>query len=281
MQSNSTCTLFKNILTKTLRYQSQVHKPYTYRCVLLRHGESEWNSSNRFTGWTDVGLSEVGKIEAHDAGLALKQKGFHFDIVYTSMLKRTIDTYKILAESMGCSHLPVIKTWRLNERHYGALQGFNKSETAQRLGHEQVKIWRRCYDVRPPALDDSDPRHPRNDPKYQNLPKDVLPAAECLKDTVIRVLPFWYDYIATSMLEGKNPLVILHGHSTRAIIKHLNKISDNDIIEVRVPTGIPLVYEFDENLKPIRSYYLAEEAEVKRRIARTSLAPKQEVTVNN
>jgi len=240
---------------------------YAYRCVFLRHGESQWNLDNRFTGWTDVSLSDTGKTEAAGAGKILKEKGFEFDIVYTSVLTRAIQTYNIAAENMGTLYLPITRSWRLNERHYGALQGLNKAETAAKHGEDQVKIWRRSYDIPPPPLEETDERHPKNDVRYKNLPKDVLPATECLKDTVVRVLPFWYDHIASSMLAGKRPFVVAHGNSLRAIVKHLDKISDKDIIELNIPTGVPLVYEFDKDLQPIRHYYLADEADLAKKMA--------------
>ena len=239
---------------------------YAHRCVFLRHGESEWNKSNRFTGWTDVSLTDQGKIEAAGAGKILKEKGFKFDIVFTSVLTRAIQTHNIAAENHGSLFLPIVRSWRLNERHYGALQGLNKAETAAKHGEDKVKVWRRSYDIPPPPLEESDERHPKNDPKFANLPKDVLPATECLKDTVVRVLPFWYDHIAAAMIEGKNPFVVAHGNSLRAIVKHLDKISDEAIVELNIPTGIPLVYEFDKDLKPIRSYYLADEADLKKKM---------------
>jgi 2,3-bisphosphoglycerate-dependent phosphoglycerate mutase len=252
---------------QSLTSQTSANVSYAHRCVFLRHGESEWNKSNRFTGWTDVYLTETGKSEAASAGKILKEKGFKFDIAYTSVLTRAIQTYNLAADNLGCLYLPVIRSWRLNERHYGGLQGLNKSETAAKHGEAQVKIWRRSYDIPPPPLEESDERHPKNDPRYQNLPKDVLPATECLKDTVVRVLPFWYDHIATAMLEGKSPFVVAHGNSLRAIVKHLDKISDDDIVELNIPTGIPLVYEFDKDLQPIRHYYLADEADLEKKMA--------------
>jgi len=253
-------------MIQSLPTQTSANFSHAYRCVFLRHGESEWNKTNRFTGWTDVTLTELGQQEAGNAGKILKEKNFQFDIVYTSVLTRAIQTYNLAAVQLGCLYLPVVRSWRLNERHYGALQGLNKSETAAKHGEQQVKVWRRSYDIPPPPLEETDERHPSADPRYRNLPKDVLPATECLKDTVVRVLPFWYDHIASAMLEGKNPLVVAHGNSLRAIVKHLDKISDDDIIELNIPTGIPLVYEFDKDLKPIRHYYLANEDELKKKM---------------
>jgi len=252
---------------QSLSSQSSANISYAYRCVFLRHGESEWNKSNRFTGWTDVKLTDLGKIEAANAGKILKENKFEFDIVYTSVLSRAIQTYNIAAESLDCLYLPIIRSWRLNERHYGGLQGLNKSETAAKHGEDQVKIWRRSYDIPPPPLEANDQRSPTFDPRYSNLPKDVLPLTECLKDTVERVLPFWYDHIGSSMLQGKKPFVVAHGNSLRAIVKHLDKISDEEIVELNIPTGVPLVYEFDKDLKPIRHYYLADEAELKQKMA--------------
>lgn len=239
---------------------------FAYRCVFLRHGESTWNLENRFTGWTDVTLTDQGRNEAADAGKLLKAKGFEFDIVFTSVLTRAIQTYNLAADQIGCHYLPVVRSWRLNERHYGALQGLNKSETAAKHGEQQVKIWRRSYDIPPPPLDDNDPRHPKFDRRYRNLPKDVLPATECLKDTVARALPFWSDTICSAILEGKRPLVVAHGNSLRAIVKHLDSVSEKDILELNIPTAVPLVYEFDQNLKPLRHYYLADEDELKKKM---------------
>jgi len=239
---------------------------YAYRCVFLRHGESQWNKENRFTGWTDVYLSELGKQEAVGAGKILKERGFRFDIVFTSVLSRAIQTYNLAAEELGCSYLPIVRSWRLNERHYGALQGLNKAETAAKHGEAQVKVWRRSYDIPPPPLEESDKRHAKHDPRYKNLPNDVLPDTECLKDTVVRVLPFWYDQICGAMIEGKQPFVVAHGNSLRAIVKYLDKISDEEIVELNIPTGIPLVYEFDKDLKPLKHYYLADENELKKKM---------------
>jgi len=246
--------------------QPSANISYAYRCVFLRHGESEWNKTNRFTGWTDVYLTDTGKVEAANAGLILKEKGFEFDIVFTSVLSRAIQTYNLASDKLGCQYLPIVRSWRLNERHYGGLQGLNKAETAAKHGEQQVKVWRRSYDIPPPPLDENDERHPKNDPRYKNLPKDVLPPTECLKDTVVRVLPFWYDHIASAMLEGKRPFVVAHGNSLRAIVKHLDKISDEAIIELNIPTGIPLVYEFDKDLQPIRNYYLANQDDLKKKM---------------
>lgn len=237
-----------------------------YKVVFLRHGESEWNKDNRFTGWMDVGLSSLGEQEAVAAAETLKEKGYEFDVCYTSVLKRAVHTLWTVLKCMDLSHLPIINSWRLNERHYGALQGLDKAETAAKHGEDQVKIWRRSYDIQPPALEDSDSRHPRNQKTYKNMPKDICPATECLKDTVARALPFWFDEIAPAILSGKRVLVAAHGNSLRALVKHLNKISDKDIVELNIPTAVPLVFELDENLHPIKHYYLMDEAELKARM---------------
>ncbi|MCX8085331.1 MAG: 2,3-diphosphoglycerate-dependent phosphoglycerate mutase [Rhodocyclaceae bacterium] len=229
-----------------------------HKLVLLRHGESTWNQENRFTGWTDVGLTEKGIAEAKAAGELLKAEGFDFDIAYTSVLKRAIKTLWIVLETMDRMWLPVVHSWRLNERHYGALQGLNKAETAAKFGEEQVKLWRRSYDVPPPALDTSDPRYDTRDPRYAHFAPGLFPTTECLKDTVARFLPFWFDSIAPAMKAGKRVLVVAHGNSLRALIKYLDDISDADIVGVNIPTGQPLVYEFDDELKPVRNYYLGD-----------------------
>jgi len=228
--------------------------------VLLRHGESTWNKENLFTGWTDVPLSERGIEEARAAGRLMREEGLTFDIVFTSLLVRAIRTAEIALEELGQSWLPVERSWRLNERHYGALQGLNKKELAQRYGSEQVFRWRRSYDVPPPPLEPDDPRHPRHDPRYRLLPPDVLPATECLKDVVARILPYWQDAIAPRLLEGKRVLVVAHGNSLRALVKHLDGISDDAIAELNIPTGIPLLYRLDDALRPIERRYLGDEA---------------------
>lgn len=238
-----------------------------YILVLLRHGESSWNKENRFTGWTDVPLSEEGEQEALAAGDTLKEKNYKFDIVYTSTLKRAIETTWMVLKRIDQQYLPIINTWRLNERHYGALQGWNKSETAAKHGEEQVKIWRRSYDIPPPPLESTDKRWPGNDPIYADIPKDVLPLTECLKDTVNRVLPFWFDYIAPAILTGKRVLVSAHGNSLRGLVKHLDRMSEDAILELNIPTGVPLVYELDANLQPIKHYYLLDEEELKQKMA--------------
>ncbi|RMG43837.1 MAG: 2,3-diphosphoglycerate-dependent phosphoglycerate mutase [Acidobacteria bacterium] len=237
----------------------------TYRVVLLRHGESTWNKENRFTGWTDVPLSELGIEEAHDAGRRLREAGYTFDVAHTSRLKRAIQTLNIVLEELDLLHIDCPRSWRLNERHYGALQGLNKKETAQRHGEEQTFIWRRSYDVPPPPLDPNDERHPANDPRYANLPREVLPATECLKDVVARFLPYWQDRIAPDILAGRRVLISAHGNSLRALVKHLDAIPDDEIPKLNIPTGIPLVYELDEALRPVRHFYLADEEEVRRK----------------
>lgn len=229
-----------------------------YKVVLLRHGESVWNKENLFTGWTDVDLSAHGREEAKEAGVTLRQGGYKFDLVITSVLKRAIRTAWSVMDEMDLMWLPVKNDWRLNERHYGALQGLNKSETAAKYGEQQVKIWRRSYDIRPPALDAADPRYPGHDPRYQSLSKEQLPLTECLKDTVERVLPCWHDLIAPSIHAGRQVLVAAHGNSLRAMAKYLQGISDEEIIDLNIPTGVPLVQELDENLKSVRHYYLGD-----------------------
>ena len=235
-----------------------------YKVVLLRHGESQWNLDNRFTGWTDVDLTEKGIREAENAGKVLKENGFVFDIAYTSVLKRALRTLWLTLEEMDLLWIPVIKSWRLNERHYGALQGLNKAETAALHGEDKVLIWRRSYDVPPPALEKSDPRFPGNDPRYADMdPKDV-PFTECLKDTVERFLPIWHETIAPAIKTGKRVIIAAHGNSLRALVKYLDNISEQDILKLNIPTGLPLVYELDSNLKPIRHYYLGDEEAVKK-----------------
>ena len=232
------------------------------KLVLLRHGESTWNKENRFTGWTDVALSEKGVQEAKTAGLLLKQNGFVFDVAYTSLLKRSIKTLWIVLEDMDLMWIPVNLSWRLNERHYGALQGLNKSETASKFGEQQVLLWRRSYDVRPPALDKSDSRYPGNDPRYKGLPEKYLPLTECLKDVVARFLPYWNETIAPAVKSGQNVIIVAHGNSLRALVMYLDHISSEEILELNIPTGIPLVYELDNNLLPLKHYYLGDEETV-------------------
>ena len=233
-----------------------------YRIVLLRHGESVWNMENRFTGWTDVDLSMRGVDEAKRAGALLKDAGFVFDQAYTSVLKRAIRTLWLALDAMDLMWIPVHISWRLNERHYGALQGLNKSETASKYGEEQVLVWRRSYDVPPPALAHDDPRHPRNDPRYAGLNDTELPLTECLKDTVARFMPYWNDAIAPAVRRGGKIIIAAHGNSLRALIKYLDGISDRDIVDLNVPTGRPLIYELDADLRPVRSYYLGDQKEI-------------------
>lgn len=229
-----------------------------YKIVLLRHGESVWNRENRFTGWTDVDLTEAGVAEAHAAGKLLREKGFAFDRAYTSVLKRANKTLNIVLEELGQLWLPIAYSWRLNERHYGALQGLNKAETAAKFGDEQVLVWRRSYDTPPPALADDDPRLEADDPRYASLPKARFPRTECLADTVARFVPYWETTIVPSLLAGERILIAAHGNSLRALIKYLDKVSDSDIVGLNIPTAQPLVYELDADLQPIRHYYLAD-----------------------
>ena len=236
------------------------------KIVLLRHGESVWNKENRFTGWTDVDLTDKGVQEAKKAGVVLQEKEFIFDVVFTSVLKRAVRTTWLVLEQMDLMWVPVVNSWRLNERHYGALQGLNKADTAAKHGEEQVHIWRRSYDIRPPALEKSDPRYPGNEPKYRDLSEDELPCVECLKDTVERFLPFWHEAIVPEIKNNKNVLISAHGNSLRALVKHLDNVSDKDILELNIPTGIPLVYELDADLKPLKHYYLAEPEELENAI---------------
>lgn len=234
------------------------------KLVLLRHGESVWNKENRFTGWTDVDLSEKGVEEAHEAGRILRSEGFDFDIAFTSVLKRAIRTLNIVLEELDRQWLPVRKHWRLNERHYGALQGLNKSETAQIEGEEQVHIWRRSYDIAPPALEEGDGRFPRNEAQYRNVDPHVLPQTECLKDTVERFMPYWFDQIVPELKGGKRVIISAHGNSLRALVKYLDKISDEEITGLNIPTGLPLVYELDDELQPLKSYYLGDPERVEK-----------------
>jgi len=238
-----------------------------YKVVLLRHGESIWNKENRFTGWTDVDLSEKGIEEAHKAGQTLNKEGYTFNIAYTSVLKRAIRTLWITLDEMDLMWIPVIRNWRLNERHYGALQGLNKAETAQKFGEDQVKIWRRSYDIQPPALERTDERYPGNDPRYADLKENELPLTECLKDTVARFVPYWEGIITASIKQGKKVIIAAHGNSLRALVKYLDNIPDNEIVELNIPTGIPLVYELDKDLKSIKSYYLGDQEEIKKAAA--------------
>jgi len=229
-----------------------------YKLVLVRHGQSVWNLENRFTGWTDVDLTEQGMAEAKAGGQLLKEGGYEFDIAYTSVLKRAIKTLNIIQEEMGLEWIPVIRAWQLNERHYGSLQGLNKAEMAEKFGEAQVKIWRRSYDVPPPALELDDDRHPRFDRRYADLKPEELPATESLKITLERVLPFWHSTLAPMIKSGQRVLVAAHGNSLRAMVKYLDNISEAEITELNIPTGIPLVYELDADLKPVKSYYLGD-----------------------
>jgi 2,3-bisphosphoglycerate-dependent phosphoglycerate mutase len=231
-----------------------------YKVVLLRHGESTWNQENRFTGWTDVDLSAKGLTEAEQAGKLLQEDGFTFDVAYTSVLKRALRTCWIALDALDLLWIPVIKNWRLNERHYGALQGLDKAETAARHGEGQVKIWRRSYDIPPPALTPDDARHPSHDRRYAGLTAAEIPATESLKDTVARFVPYWSDTVAPAIARGERVLIAAHGNSLRALVKYLDGISDQAIVELNIPTGIPLVYELDRDLKPIRNYYLGDAA---------------------
>ena len=235
-----------------------------HKVVLLRHGESTWNKENRFTGWTDVDLSANGLKEAKNAGEVLKKEGYKFDIAYTSVLKRAIRTLWITLDEMDLMWIPVIRSWRLNERHYGALQGLNKVETAKKYGEEQVLIWRRSYDIQPPALEKNDGRYPGNDPRYADLSESELPLTECLKDTVARFVPYWEGTIAPTIKQGKKVIIAAHGNSMRALVKYLDDVSDNEIVELNIPTSIPLVYELDKNLNSVKSYYLGDPEEIKK-----------------
>ena len=235
-----------------------------YKVVLVRHGESTWNKENRFTGWTDVDLSEKGLQEAAKGGETLKKEGFVFDVAYTSVLKRAIRTLWTVLDKMDLMWIPVHHTWRLNERHYGSLQGLNKSETAAKFSEDQVLVWRRSYDVPPPALTKDDPRFPGNDPRYKDLKPSELPLTECLKDTVARFLPYWHETIAPAIKSGKKVIIAAHGNSLRALVKYLDNVSEEEIVKLNIPTGIPLVYELDKDLKPLKHYYLGDPEEVKK-----------------
>lgn len=235
-----------------------------YKVVLLRHGESQWNLENRFTGWTDVDLTEKGVQEGKSAGKVLKENGFTFDIAYASVLKRALRTLNLALDEMDLLWIPVIKSWRLNERHYGGLQGLNKSETAALHGEDMVLIWRRSYDVPPPALEKNDPRYPGNDARYADVAEKDLPLTECLKDTVDRFLPLWHETIAPMIKTGKKVIIAAHGNSLRALVKYLDNMTEEEILKLNIPTGLPLVYELDANLKPIKHYYLGDEEAVKK-----------------
>jgi len=234
-----------------------------HKLVLLRHGESVWNRENRFTGWTDVGLSEKGMAEAREAGRLLQQEGFTFDVAFTSVLKRAIKTLWLTLEELDRMWLPVHHSWRLNERHYGALQGLDKAETAAKFGDAQVKIWRRAYDIAPPPLADGDPRLEIGNPRYADLKAGEFPKTECLKDTVARFLPYWHETIAPALRSGRRVVIAAHGNSLRALVKYLDDISNADIVELNIPTGQPLVYELDDGLKPIKHYYLGDEEAIR------------------
>jgi 2,3-bisphosphoglycerate-dependent phosphoglycerate mutase len=235
-----------------------------FKIVLLRHGQSTWNLENRFTGWTDVGLTPQGIEEAHSAGKLLKESGYTFDLAFTSVLKRAIKTLWIVMEEMGLEWIPVFNAWQLNERHYGDLQGLNKAETAEKFGDAQVKIWRRSYDTPPPVLDMDDPRHPRFDRRYAQLDPSDLPSTESLKITLERVLPYWHAEITPLIKSGKRLIIAAHGNSIRAIVKYLDNVSNSEITELNIPTGVPLVYELDENLIPINHYYLGDPEEIRK-----------------
>lgn len=231
-------------------------RSFMIKLVLVRHGQSEWNLENRFTGWTDVELTEQGMKEAKEAGIALREQGFHFDLAYTSVLKRAEHTLDLILKEMGEENIEIKRNWRLNERHYGALQGLNKDETKEKYGAEQVLLWRRSTDVRPPELEVTDPRYPGNDPKYKDLTEDELPKTENLIDTIKRVTQYWNSDIEKSLKEGKNVIIVAHGNSLRGLMKYLDNISDEDIIKLEIQTGNPICYELDDNLKPIRHYYV-------------------------
>ena len=237
-----------------------------YKVVLLRHGESTWNLENKFTGWTDVGLSEKGMTEAISSGQWLKKEGYTFDVAFTSVLKRAIKTLWVVLEELDLEWIPVYRNWHLNERHYGALQGLNKVEMVEKFGQEQVLVWRRSYDTPPPVLTKDDERYPGNDPRYKDLTEDELPLTEALKNTVERFLPYWHEAIAPTIKEGKKVIIAAHGNSLRALVKYLDNISEEEIVKLNIPTGIPLVYELDKDLKPIKHYYLGDPEVIKKAI---------------
>jgi 2,3-bisphosphoglycerate-dependent phosphoglycerate mutase len=257
---------FKAWLSELANPDSHTRKAMT-KLVLLRHGESIWNRENLFTGWTDVDLSDFGKIEARKAGEQLKAEGFTFDVAFTSVLKRAIRTLWIVLDELDLMWIPVEHSWRLNERHYGALQGLNKAQTAAKYGDEQVLVWRRSYDIRPPALEKTDPRYPGGDPRYREIDSADLPVTECLQDTVARFLPYWHQEIVPAVDSGRKVIIAAHGNSLRALVKHLDDISDQDIVGLNIPTGVPLVYELDAQKRPIRHYYLGDAEEVARAAA--------------
>lgn len=237
-----------------------------HKLVLVRHGESIWNKENKFTGWTDVDLSEKGKEEAKKGGQTLKKEGYIFDVAYTSVLKRAIRTLWSVLDEMDLMWIPVHRSWRLNERHYGALQGLNKTEIANKYGDDKFMQWRRSYDIPPPALEKNDPRFPGNDPRYKELKPNELPLTECLKDTVARFMPLWNETLAPAIKSGKKVIIAAHGNSLRALVKYLDNMSEADIVKLNIPTGIPLVYELDDNLKPIKHYYLGDPDEIRKAI---------------
>jgi 2,3-bisphosphoglycerate-dependent phosphoglycerate mutase len=236
--------------------------PTAYRLVMIRHGESQWNKENRFTGWHDVDLTEKGLEEARNGGRALKDNGFRFDVAFTSVLKRAVRTLWTVLDEMDQMYIPVHRHWRLNERHYGALQGLNKAETAAKHGEEQVLVWRRSFDTPPPELEETDERFPAFDPRYRNLDKQVLPRAESLKNTIERVLPYWHDAIVPEIRTGRQVLIAAHGNSLRALVKYLDDMGEDEILKLNIPTGLPLVYELDENLRPVSREYLGDPEEV-------------------
>jgi 2,3-bisphosphoglycerate-dependent phosphoglycerate mutase len=237
-----------------------------HKLVLVRHGESTWNRENRFTGWTDVDLSEKGVQEAHEAGQALRKEGYVFDVAFTSVLKRAIRTLWIMLDELDQMWIPVYNHWRLNERHYGALQGLDKAEMASKYGEEQVLLWRRSYDIRPPALENTDERYPRSDPRYKGMSEKDVPLCESLKDTVNRFLPYWHETLAPTISSGKRVLISAHGNSLRALVKYLDNVCDDAIVGLNIPTGIPLVYELKDDLKPIKHYYLGDEETIRKAI---------------
>lgn len=238
-----------------------------HKLVLLRHGESQWNLENRFTGWTDVDLTPKGESEARSSGKLLKAEGFEFDVIHTSVLTRAIRTMEICLETMGITDIPIQYNWRLNERHYGALQGLNKAETAKKYGDDQVHIWRRSYDTPPPKLELEDERHPRFDARYKDLSSKETPASECLKDTVDRFLPYWHEQITPDIMSGKRVLIVAHGNSLRALVKYLDNVSDEEIVGLNIPTGVPLVYELEDDLSPIQHFYLGDQDEIAKKAA--------------
>jgi len=249
-----------------------------HKLVLVRHGESTWNKENRFTGWTDVDLSEKGVKEAHDAGQTLRKEGYVFDVAYTSVLKRAIRTLWIMLDELDQMWVPVHNSWRLNERHYGALQGLNKAETAAKYGEQHVLVWRRGYDVRPPALEVSDDRYPGTDPRYRDMSKNDIPVCESLKDTVNRFLPYWHETIAPTIKSGMRVLIAAHGNSLRALVKYLDNVSETDIVKLNIPTGIPLVYELSDDLKSIKHYYLGDEEKIRKSIESVAAQGKAKTT---